>query len=340
MPPTQHVEFSLRAKVGEIRLNRPDELNALSLEMIAAIDHQLAAWSDDPGVSGIVIRGKGGEAFCAGIDQRALYLAHRDGDRTFGPRFFRSFYDMLYRISLCPKPIVAVMNGVTMGGGVALAMNCGIRVAARETYCALADCKIGFFPDGGAAAFLQRCPGEIGMFLALTGVALRGRGMVHAGLATHLVPEDRISLVTPALVDQLAIAPPISPLAEMEPRINQIFGLAGIGEIMAILAVRSGEWAKMTLQQMREQSPTSLAVTFRHLRASKGKPLDAVLATDYRLSQHLLDGHDFQEGIRAFVIDRDKQPKWQPAEPALVSKEAIDGLFGPVAGLGEWTPVG
>ena len=338
MSSTPHVEFSLRAGTGEIRLKRPEELNALTLEMVEAMDRQLAEWAQDPKVTGIVIAKGEGNAFCAGVDQRALYQALQAGDREYGALFYRRFYQLLYRIASYVKPIVAIMDGVTMGGGVALAAHCRIRVGTRNTYLAFADCKIGYFPDGGAAAFYNRCPGEIGMFLALTGVALRARGLHYAGLVTHMVPEDQVALVTPLLINDLAMPPPVSTLADIEPHINQTFGLGSIAEILGILAVRGGEWAKGTLEQLRPQSPTSLALTYRHLRAARGQPLETVFQTDYRLSQHLIDGHDFREGIRAFVIDRDELPVWQPADLREVTDSALDALFAPLDRAMEWSP--
>jgi enoyl-CoA hydratase/carnithine racemase len=335
-----HVEFSLRAGTGEIRLNRPEELNALTLEMIEAIDRQLADWAADPKVTGIVLGKAGtGDAFCAGVDQRALYHALQSGDRAYGALFYRRFYQMLYRIATYPKTIIAGADGITMGGGVALAAHCKIRVGTRNTYLAFADCKIGYFPDGGAAAFYNNCLGEIGMFLALTGVALRARGLFRAGLITHMVPEDRLALITPLLINELSLPPPVSTLADIEPHINQVFGLGSVPEIMGVLAARGGEWAKGTLEQLRHQSPTSLALTYRHLRSAKGQPLEAVLKTDYRLSQHLIDGHDFREGIRAFVIDRDEKPVWQPSDLREVSPAALDALFAPLDREMEWSPV-
>lgn len=332
----------MRAKIGEVLLKRPEELNALTLSMIEAIDAQLAEWTSDPNVTGVTIRGAGGQAFCAGIDQRVLYEALLAGDRDYGANFFRRFYRLLHRLGTYQKPTLAIMHGATMGGGAALAMQCKIRVATRETYFAVPDCKLGYFPDGAMTAALARCPGQVGTFLALTGVALRARGLVHANLATHLVPEDRIALVTPALVGQLAVTPAQSPLAEIETHVNQIFGLSSPQEIMGILGVRAGEWAKATLGQLQPQSPTSLMVTFRRLREMQDKPqsLEQGLATDFRLSQHLIDGPDFREGIRAFVIARDQKPAWRPADLAAVTPEAIDALFGPVSPIPEWTPAG
>jgi len=329
----------LRAGTGEIRLNRQEELNALTLEMIEAIDRQIAEWAADPKVTGIVLGKAGaGDAFCAGIDQRALYHAVQAGDREYGAVLYRRFYQLLHRIATSKKPIVGVMDGITMGGGVALAAHCKIRVGTRNTYLAFADCKIGYFPDGGAASFYNRCPGEIGMFLALTGVALRARGLFRAGLMTHMVPEDRVPLVTPLLINELSLPPPVSTLADIEPHINQIFGLGSVPEIQGVLAARDGEWAKGTLQQLLPQSPTSLALTYRHLRAAKGQPLEAVLKTDYRLSQRLIDGHDFREGIRAFVIDRDEKPVWQPSALRDVSEAVLDALFAPLDRGMEWSP--
>jgi len=340
MSSTSHVEFSLRAGTGEIRLNRPEELNALTLEMVEAIDRQLAEWAADPKVTGIVLgkAGSSGEAFCAGVDQRALYQALQAGDREYGAVFYRRFYQLLYRIATYKRPIMAVMDGITMGGGVALAAHCRIRVGTRNTYLAFADCRVGYFPDGGAAAFFNKCPGEIGMFMALTGVALRARGLFRAGLITHMVPEKQVALLTPLLINEFALPPPVSTLADIEGHINQTFGLGSVAEIQGVLAARSGEWAKATREQLNPQSPTSLALTYRHMRSAKGQPLETVLKTDYRLSQHLIDGHDFREGIRAFVIDRDEKPNWQPGAMRDVTDAALDALFAPLDRGMEWEP--
>jgi len=342
MSGSPNVEFSLRANIGEVLLKRPEELNALTLSMVEALDAQLADWSNDPDVTSVTIRGAGGQAFCAGIDQRALYEALTTGNRDYGANFFRAFYRLLHRLGTYPKPTLAIMHGATMGGGAALAMQCKIRVATRETYFAVPDCKLGFFPDGAMTVALVRCPGQIGMFLALTGVALRARGLVHAKLATHLVPEDRIMLVTPALVGQLAVTPAQSPLVDIEPHVNQIFALSSPQEIVSILSVRGGEWAKATLGQLQPQSPTSLVATFRRLRDAQAgeQSLEQALATDFRLGQHLIDGPDFREGIRAYVIDRDQKPAWDPADLAGVTSDAVKALFGPVSPIPEWTPAG
>jgi enoyl-CoA hydratase/carnithine racemase len=307
--------------------------------MVETIDRQLAEWAADPKVTGVVLgKAAAGDAFCAGIDQRALYHALQSGDREYGVASYRRFYQLLHRIATYPKAIVAVMDGITMGGGVALAQHCKIRVGTRNTYLAFADCKIGYFPDGGAAAFYNKCPGEIGMFLALTGVALRARGLFRAGLITHMVPEDRVALITPMLINELSLPPPVSTLSDIEPHINQVFGLGSVPEIMGVLAARGGEWAKGTREQLHSQSPTSLALTYRHMRSAKGQPLEAVLKTDYRLSQRLIDGHDFREGIRAFVVDRDDKPDWQPSELRDVSDAALDALFAPLDRGMEWQP--
>jgi enoyl-CoA hydratase/carnithine racemase len=340
MSSTPHVEFSSRAKTGEIRLNRPDALNALSLEMVEAIDGQLAAWAADPAITGVVLGSAHDKAFCVGCDHRAVIEAKNAGDRAYGSLYFRRFYQLVHRLATFPKATVAVMHGVTMGGGASLAMACKKRVATRQTYFALADCRSGFFPDGGAAHYLTRTPGATGMFLALTGVALRARGAHRAGLATHMIPEDRVALVTPLLVDELALPPPPSTLEDIEAHVNAIFGLGSLAEVMAILAVRGGEWAKGTLAELRKQSPTSLALTFRHLQSAKDQPLEAVLRTDFRLSQRLIDGHDFPEGVRAFVIDRDEKPNWQPADLAGVTPAALEALFAPLEKLPEWAPAG
>ncbi|HEY4161564.1 MAG TPA: enoyl-CoA hydratase/isomerase family protein [Dongiaceae bacterium] len=340
MTPTPHVEFSLRARVGEIVLNRPEELHALSLPMIDAMNRQLAEWAEDPKVVGVTIRSKGKLSFCAGIDQRALYRALRSGDRDYGRVFFQRFYQLLYRIARYPKPTMSVMDGATTGGGVALAMQCQKRVATRNTYFSTAECRVGYFPDGGLGPILGRCPGEQGMYFALAGVALRGRGLVQTGLATHLAPEDQVHMISPLLIDHLEIAPAHSELADLGPTIDQVFGLSSAKTLLGILAVRSGNWAKDTSEAIRKQSPTAIAVTYRHLRSSKDMSLEETLKQDFRLSQNLLDGHDFLEGIRAFVIERDEKPVWQPGDIASVSEGELDQLFGPILGVPDWTPAG
>jgi enoyl-CoA hydratase/carnithine racemase len=338
MTPTPHVQFHLRAGIGEVVLNRAEELHGLSLPMVEAMDEKLAEWADDPKVAGITIRGKGRLAFCAGIDLRALYQALSAGDRDYGRVFFRKFYQLLYRIANYPKPTMAVMDGATTGGGVALAMHCRKRVVTRNTYFTTAECRVGYFPDGGLGPILGNCPGEQGMYFALAGVALRGRGMIQAGLATHLVPEAQVHMITPLLIDHLEIPPAHSELADLGPTIDQVFGLASAKDILGVLAFRSGSWAKDTHEAIRKQSPTAVAVTYRHLRSSRGKSVEETLKQDFRLSQNLLDGHDFMEGIRAFVIERDEKPAWRPGEIAEVSEAELDRLFGPIPGVPDWAP--
>lgn len=335
---TDQVQFSQREDVGDVLLNRPEAYNALTLEMTEAIHRQLALWADDPKISGVVFKGAGGKAFCAGGDVRALYQAQQAGDAKFLETFYRREYQLNYRIATFPKPTVAVMDGIVMGGGAGIAMNCQHRIATDNSHFAMPECKIGLFPDVGAGFFLNRCPGEIGMFLALTGVALRAPGLKYAELATAFIPDDRVDFITPALLDRLSMPFAPAPLAGLRPMIDQVFGLASVDEITNILAARGGNWANETLAMMRAYSPTSLKVTFAHMRRSRGQKLDAVLKSEFRLSQHFMAGKDFFEGVRAIVIDKDQRPAWRPKELSDVSDAAINAMFEAPSGIEDWAP--
>ncbi len=333
---TDQVQFSRREDVGDVVLNRPEAHNALTLDMIEAIHRQLALWAADPKVSGVVFKGAGGKAFCAGGDVRALYEAKQAGDAKFLEAFYRREYQLNYRIATYPKPTVAVMDGIVMGGGAGIAMNCQHRIATDNSHFAMPECKIGLFPDVGAGYFLNRCPGEIGMFLALTGVALRAPGMNFAGLATAFVPDDRVDFITPALLDRLSMPFAAAPLGSIRPMIDQVFGLPSIEEIFNILKVRGGNWAGETLGMMRGHSPTSLKVTYAHMRRSRGQKLADVLKAEFRLSQHFMAGKEFFEGVRAIVIDKDQQPAWRPSDLKEVEDAEVTRYFAAVPGIEEW----
>lgn len=334
---TDQVQFSQRESVGDILLNRPNALNALTIDMIEALHRQLALWADDPKITGVVFNGAGDRAFCAGGDVRALYEAKQAGDAKFLENFYRREYQLNYRIATYPKPTVAIMNGIVMGGGAGIAMHCRHRIATDNSHFAMPECKIGLFPDVGAGYFLNQCPGEIGMFLALTGVGLRAPGMKFAGLATAFIPDDRVDFITPDLIERLSMPFAVAPLESMRKIIDQVFGMASIEEVFNILPVRGGNWAGETLAMMKDYSPTSLKMTFEHMRRSRGQKLDAVLKSEFRLSQHCMAGKEFFEGVRAMIVDKDKTPAWRPMDLKEVSGAGIKAMFEPMPGIADWT---
>jgi len=348
MSPQQDVLFEVGDGLGYITLNRPQALNALSLAMVEALDGQLAQWAEDNRIKGVVIQAVAGRAFCAGGDVRALFEAKAHGDSQYLEAFYRREYTMNYRIATFPKPILAVMDGLVMGGGAGIAMHCSLQVITEETEFAMPETALGFFPDVGAGAFLNRCPGEIGMFLALTGVRLRAQGMLHAGLATHFVPRGRLGYLTPGSLTpegltaeglaRLSMQTTEAPLAGLRERIDACFGLATVEEIVAVLKTRGDPWGRETLAMLERASPFSLKATFTHVRNMRGKRLPEVLAADFRLSQRFVAGHDFAEGVRAQLIDRDRAPRWQPAGLAGVTSEMLAAYFAPLEGMMEWQP--
>jgi enoyl-CoA hydratase len=346
MTAAPEVLFELRGGVGFVRLNRPGALNALSLSLIEAFDAQLRAWAGDPAVHAVVVRGAGTRAYCAGGDIRSIW----DGGRTTdGPasELFRREYRLVRRIKVFPKPYVALIGGIAMGGGVGLCVHASHRVATERSLMALPETRIGLFPDVGSSHFLPRLAGALGPYLGLTGARLEAADARYAGLADHYVQTARL----PALEDALAAAdwsagaardivgatirdfesePGGAALAERRAAIDRCFGRATIEAIVAALEAEGGDWAASTLETLRACSPTSLKVTVEQLRRGAELDFDRALIVEYRLSQAFLARHDFHEGIRAMVIDKDNAPRWDPSDLAGVSPELVEAHFAPL----------
>jgi enoyl-CoA hydratase len=325
--------FERRGRLGLVTLNRPQALNAFTLGMYRAFDPKLREWADDPAVRAVVVRGAGERAFCAGGDVRAVYEAGQGiaGDRSLTSVFFREEYELIRRIHRYPKPYVALIDGITMGGGAGVSVNGRYRVATERTMLAMPETGIGLFPDVGATRFLTRAPGHVGRYLGLTGTRLGAADALYCGFATHFVPRDRL----PALVDRLgagdveatlaefAADPGPPPLAAKQAEIDRAFAGDTVEDILAAVddETRAGLLGK---------SPTSLKITLRQLTLGRGMDLDAALTLEYRLTQHVMAGHDFYEGIRAALIDRDGRPHWRPATLAEIGDAAVDAYFAPL----------
>ncbi len=347
---TDQVLFQTIGPLGVITLNRPEALNALTLEMIQAMDPQLEIWAHDPAVRAILVQGAGVRAFCAGGDLRAIYdlgpdAAQRmaeDADRDF----FRHEYRLNWRIHHYPKPYIALIDGVTMGGGVGLSMHGSHRVAGERTLFAMPECAIGLFPDVGGGWFLPRCPGELGTFLALTGHQLKGADTVYAGIATHFVLADRLpALVSDlsradwsgdpnAVVDRVLRAHTTEPgevsLIADAPAIDRCFAADTVEEVIARLETEDGGWAATALKVIDRNSPTSLKVSLRQLRLGRDMDYDSCVTMEYRLSQRSLAGPDLFEGIRAVLVDKDRNPAWQPSALSDVTAAMVDRYFEPM----------
>ncbi len=332
------VLFELRGGVATVTLNRPEALNALTLAMVRSLDARLADCAADAAVRVIVIQGAGERAFCAGGDVRALYEAGLSGG-DLPAVFYRREYALNHRIHGLEKPYVALLDGITMGGGVGVSVHGSHRVATERTLFAMPETGIGLFPDVGGSYFLPRLPGAIGMYLALTGARLAAADCLYAGIATHCVAGARLDELRDALtrdgdVDRalrrLHQDPGAAPLAAHRDAIDRCFAAASVAEIIAALEAERTDWAAKQLEVLGAKSPTSLKVTVRQIRAGAGIGFAEVMRMEYRLTQACMAGHDFYEGVRAAVIDKDRKPKWRPARLDQVTEAAVDAYFAPL----------
>jgi enoyl-CoA hydratase/carnithine racemase len=310
----------VRRRVATVTLNRPRALNALSSGMLQALAERLDAWERDESIRSIVLRGAGGKAFCAGGDVRALYEGHRSG-RDPHHEFFAFEYALDYRIHTYPKAIVAVMDGIVMGGGMGIGQGAALRIVGHRTRMAMPETGIGLFPDVGGSWFLSRCPGELGTYLGLTGIAIGAADAIHCGLADLQIGGD-------------SAAPE---LEHLRPAIDRHFGHDSVAAILGSLEAEDRPefraWAGQTLQLLRSRSPTLLVVTLEQLRRGRTLSLAECFRMELNLVHAAFEHGEFLEGIRAVLIDKDRRPRWNPRELAEVDPATIDRFFTP-----RWEP--
>jgi enoyl-CoA hydratase len=321
-------------RVGRLTLNRPKALNALDLPMIRALTAALQAWRDDPHVHAVVIQGAGDRAFCAGGDIRAVRQHSLDGDTELVEAFFAEEYALNRLIAEYPKPHVALIDGICMGGGIGVSVHGAYRVATEHAMFAMPETAIGFFPDIGATYFLPRLPGRLGYYLALTGGRMQGADAVHAGLATHFTPRERLPDLSAALAaDGVAVlaefAAPLPPfsLAPVRATLDRCFGASTVTDILARLEADGTDWAKETAAIMRGHSPSSLYWSYAIVRAGADRTLAQCLAAELALTRTTTRHHEFLEGVRAMVVDKDRKPDWQPKSVEEVDPAAIAAMF-------------
>ena len=325
--------------LGLVTLNRPEALNALTQAMCETYEARLAAWAGDDAVRAVLIKGAGERAFCAGGDVRAIWEAGKAG----GPltaTFFRAEYRMNRCLKVFPKPHIALLDGVAMGGGVGISIHGSHRIASERTLFAMPETGIGLFPDVGATYVLPRLAGGLGAYLGLTGARLKAADACYAGIATHYVPAERLAELEQALIrapdiegvlSAFAADPGPAPLAAHRDAIDRCFVRETLEEVLGALAREPGTWAAETLRLLETRcSPTSLKVSFEALRRGARLDFDAAMTMEYRLSQACMAGHDFYEGIRALIIDKDKAPAWKPAELAGVTDDMVEAHFAPL----------
>ncbi|XP_054236876.1 3-hydroxyisobutyryl-CoA hydrolase, mitochondrial [Indicator indicator] len=345
---TAEVLLEKKGCAGIITLNRPKALNAINFSMIRQIYPQIKTWEQDPETFLIIIKGTGGKAFCAGGDVRALRDAGIAGDRM-AQDFFIEEYSLNNAVGTCKKPYVALIDGITMGGGVGVSVHGHFRVATEKTLFAMPETAIGLFPDVGGGYFLPRLSGRIGYYLGLTGSRLKGRDVLKAGIATHFVDSEKL----PALEKDLTAlkSPSIEDVADLlnsyhakskadqdKPfvldehmeKINSLFSGNSMEEIVKKLKQDGSAFANKQLETINKMSPTSLKLTLRQLTEGASMSLQEVLRMEYRLSQACMKGTDFYEGVRAVLIDKDQAPRWKPAALEEVSDEFVDNCFKPL----------
>ena len=327
---------------GIIRLNRPKAINAMTLEMSEGIDAALDQFEADPAVAAIVLEGAGERGLCAGGDIRGLYESSRTGG-DLGKRFWRQEYVMNARIAKFPKPYVAFMDGLVMGGGVGLSAHARHRVVTEKTKLAMPEVGLGFFPDVGGTWLLSRSPGEIGTYFGLTGQTMNGPDAIYARFADAVVPSAKLAALREVLtklrpgttsgevkllIEGFATGETSGPVAAMQSNIDAWFGYDRMEDIVAALKRDGSELAAATLKTLSEKSPRGMVVTLKLLRLARGSSsLEQCLVREYRAALQVFASDDFREGVRAAVIDKDRNPRWSPAKIEDVTPEMVAPYF-------------
>jgi len=328
--------------VGVIRLNRPKAINAVTLEMFRDVDKALDAFEADPAVGVILLEGAGERGLCAGGDIRALYESSQvKGD--LGKILWREEYILNARIAKFAKPYVSFMDGIVMGGGVGLSAHSSHRVVTERTKLAMPEVGLGFFPDVGGTWLLARSPGEIGTYFGLTGQTMNGPDAVYAGFADAVVPSGKLAALREALtklrpgvtsaevkslIDGFATGETSGPVAAIEPQIDRWFGHNRMAEIIAALQRDGSELAQSTLKMLNEKSPRGMVVALKLLRLARGSSsLEQCLVREYRAALEVFASDDFREGVRAAVIDKDRNPRWSPPRIEDVTPEIVAPYF-------------
>ena len=333
---THHAVTATRdGRIGRLLLDRPKALNALDLGMIRALRAGLAGFRLEPEVQAVVIDSTSDRAFCAGGDIRVIRSHAIAGESEDVERFFAEEYALNAEIAGFPKPYVALIDGICMGGGIGVSVHGEIRVTSEHGVFAMPETAIGFFPDIGATYVLPRLPGALGLYLGLTGTRMAGADAVHAGLATHFVPRERLAALRSALVaDGAAVVaahaaqlPPFS-LAPHRGAIDRCFSAPSVREIFLRLDAEGSAWAQATLATLGGMSPASLCWSFAAIRRGAGLDLAAALAAELRLTRTVTVHPDFAEGIRAMVVDKDRTPRWTPPTLEGVDDAAIAAMLG------------
>ena len=344
---TDHVLAEVRNQIGHLTLNRPAGLNALTLDMVRSLRLHFDQWADDPQVRAVVLRGAGPKGFCAGGDIRSLHDSYKNAERLH-----EDFFVEEYALDLCihhyRKPVLVLMDGFTLGGGMGLAQGCDLRVVTERSRLGMPEVGIGYFPDVGGSYFLSRLPGELGTYLGVTGTQIQAADALYCGLADWHVPCDKLTALDQGL-DRLTFGDhPLkdlqgllaklgtqvlddAPLEKLRPVIDHFFALpdlpAIIEQLRTVSIGDSHPWALATADQLESRSPLAMAVTLEMLRRSRHLALEACFAMELHLDRQWFQYGDIIEGVRALIIDKDKQPRWNPPTLAELERQRVDQFF-------------
>ncbi len=339
---TDEILFSVQNGLGIIQLNRPAALNALNHAMCVPLERHLRDWAKDAAIKAVLIKGTGEKAFCAGGDIRRLADTGPEGHD-----YRRNFWGDEYRantvIAEYPKPFIALIDGIFMGGGVGLSVHGSHRVVSEQVLFAMPETGIGLFPDVGGTYFLPRLPGELGTYLGLTGARLKSADVLGTGIASHCVKRAdhaalEAALIAAPLPDNAAVDavlagfahdPGPAPILAVLPLIDRLFAGASVAEVMQALDA-DAPWGQEQAKLIRTKSPTSVKLTFAQLRRGRSLNFRDCMILEWRMCNHVAAGHDFYEGVRAVIIDKDHAPRWQPATLEDVSDAYIEGYFAPL----------
>ena len=334
---------------GIISLNRPKAIHALNLAMCRAMTAILSEWADDPEVKVVIIDHAEGRGFCSGGDINLLRHSALEDGGVAGRQFFFEEYQLNHQLFGYSKPVVAFMDGITMGGGVGISQPAMFRVATENTRFAMPETGIGLFPDVGGGWYLSRLEGRIGQFLALTGARLDGSECLWAGLATHYLPSEAVAEAKRRIaagheiggvLAALSVTPPAPKIASNAAAIRRHFAADRLEDVFAALEADDSEWAAKELATLRAKSPQACKVALRQLAESAGLGTFAQnMAMEYRIGARVLTLPDFAEGVRAVIVDKDHAPKWNPATPEGVTEEMLDAIFAPLPPEEEWKPL-
>ncbi|MGQ7957542.1 enoyl-CoA hydratase/isomerase family protein [Pseudomonas sp. SP16.1] len=343
----QQILVAVRNGVGHLTLNRPAGLNALTLVMVRQLQRQLDAWAQDAAIRAVVLRGVGDKAFCAGGDIRALYDSQRSGD-DLHLRFLEEEYALDQCLHAYPKPVLALLDGYVLGGGMGLAQAASLRLVTERTRMAMPEVGIGFFPDVGGSYFLPRLPGELGLYLGVSGVQIGAGDALYSGLADHFLASERLGELDArldrlswsnspeddlrALLAELASGElPDAELKRLRPAIDRCFAAPDLPAILAALQAErqenAGAWAERTLQLLASRSPLAMAVTLELLRRGRQLDLSDCFALELHLDRQWFAKGDFMEGVRALIIDKDKTPRWNPPSLAELPPARVQAFF-------------